>query len=236
MKTKVILFDLDGTLLPMDQNLFVKAYFGGIARRLAARGYEPNKLIEGIWKGTGAMIKNNGAKFNEEVFWDTFAALFGEKARADEPYFEQFYVEDFDKVQTSCGFDPKAAPTVAALKERGFRVALATNPIFPSIATEKRMRWAGLDKTAFELFTTYENSRYCKPNLEYYKEILAQLGVRAEECLMVGNDVAEDMVAAQLGMKVFLIPACLLNKNNADISVYPQGDFDDLLAYVDTLN
>ncbi|MBQ8446466.1 MAG: HAD family hydrolase [Clostridia bacterium] len=235
MKTKVILFDLDGTLLPMDQDRFVKAYFGGIARRLAPHGYEPNKLIDGIWKGTGAMIKNDGKKRNEEVFWDCFAVMFGEKARADEPYFEQFYVEDFDKVQPSCGFDPKAAPTIAALKEKGFRLALATNPIFPSIATEKRMKWAGLNKDDFELFTTYENSRYCKPNLEYYKDILAQLDVSAEECLMVGNDVSEDMVAEKLGMKVFLMPACLLNRENKDLSGYPKGDFDDLLAFVDGL-
>ncbi|MBQ8446141.1 MAG: HAD family hydrolase [Clostridia bacterium] len=235
MKTKVILFDLDGTLLPMDQDRFVKAYFGGIARRLAPHGYDPNKLIDGIWKGTGAMIKNDGKKRNEEVFWDCFAVMFGEKARADEPYFEQFYVEDFDKVQPSCGFDPKAAPTIAALKEKGFRLALATNPIFPSIATEKRMKWAGLNKDDFELFTTYENSRYCKPNLEYYKDILAQLDVSAEECLMVGNDVSEDMVAEKLGMKVFLMPACLLNRENKDLSGYPKGDFDDLLAFVDGL-
>ncbi|MBQ8342765.1 MAG: HAD family hydrolase [Clostridia bacterium] len=235
MKTKVILFDLDGTLLPMDQDRFVKAYFGGIAKRLAPYGYEPNALINGIWKGTGAMIKNDGAKSNEEVFWDVFASMFGDKARADEPKFEQFYIEDFDKVQLSCGFDPKAAPTIAALKAKGYRLALATNPIFPSIATEKRMKWAGLDKSDFELFTTYENSRYCKPNLEYYKEILSRLGVSAEECLMVGNDVSEDMVVEKLGMKVFLMPACLLNRENKDLSVYPQGDFDDLLAFVDGL-
>ncbi len=235
MKTKVILFDLDGTLLPMDQDRFVKAYFGGIAKRLAPHGYEPNKLIDGIWKSTGAMIKNDGKKRNEQVFWDCFASTFGEKARADEPNFEQFYIEDFDKVQVSCGFDSKAAPTIAALKAKGFRLALATNPIFPSIATEKRMKWAGLNKDDFELFTTYENSRYCKPNLEYYKDIVVQLGVSAEECLMVGNDVSEDMVAEKLGMKVFLMPACLLNKENKDLSVYPQGNFDDLLAFVDGL-
>ena len=235
MKTRVILFDLDGTLLPMDLSVFIKAYFGGIAKRLAVHGYDPNALVDGILKGTGAMVKNDGTKSNEEVFWDTFARLFGEQSRADEPKFNQFYVEEFDKVQSSCGFDPKAATTVKALKERGFKVALATNPIFPSIATQKRMRWAGLDKDDFELFTTYENARYCKPNLEYYKDILAQLNVSAEECLMVGNDVAEDMVAENLGMKVFLMPACLLNKDGKDISGYPQGDFDDLLAYVDSL-
>jgi len=235
MKTKVILFDLDGTLLPMDQTKFVKAYLGGLAKRLAPHGYEPNTLADAIWKGMYAMITNDGAKRNEERFWEAFALAFGEKAREDEPYFERFYIEDFDNVQTSCGFDAKAAETVKALKKKGFRLALATNPVFPSIATEKRMRWAGLDKSDFELFTTYENSRYCKPNLAYYQDILSKLNVSAEDCLMVGNDVAEDMIAKELGMKVFLMPAYLLNKDGADVSGYPQGNFDDLLAYVDGL-
>lgn len=49
------------------------------------------------------------------------------------------------------------------LKRRGFGVALATNPIFPSVATESRIRWAGLEPEEFALYTTYENTAYCKP-------------------------------------------------------------------------
>ena len=233
MSVKVVLFDLDGTLLPMDQSVFIKTYFGAIAKRLASYGYTQGALIDAIWKGTAAMIRNDGKKSNEAVFWDTFAEIYGDAVRDDEPYFEEFYVEDFDNVKVSCGFDPDAAETVQKIKEMGLRVALATNPIFPSIATEKRIAWAGLSPEDFELYTTYENSRYSKPNLEYYKDIVAKLGVPPEECLMVGNDVGEDMVAEKLGMKVFLMPACLINKAEEDISRYPQGDFSELLRYVE---
>ena len=52
---------------------------------------------------------------------------------------------------------------------------------------------------------------------------------------MVGNDVKEDMIAESLGMKVFLLTDCLINKEEKDISVYPNGDLNALLAYVDTL-
>ena len=232
---KMILFDLDGTLLPMDLNVFIKAYFGGIAKRLAARGYQADSLISAIWTGTAAMIKNDGKQTNEQVFWDKFAQLYGENAKADEPYFEEFYRLDFDKVQVSCGYNPKAAEAVNTIKQMGFRVALATNPIFPAIATQKRIAWAGLTPGDFELYTTYENSHYCKPNLAYYQEVISALGVSAEECLMVGNDVSEDMIAKQLGMKVFLLTDCLINKDQADISVYPNGSFDQLLEYVKTL-
>ena len=232
MNIKVVLFDLDGTLLPMDQDVFVKSYFGLLARKLAVHGYESEKLIGAIWSGTGAMVENDGSKNNEAAFWDKFCEIYGEDAKKDMPLFEEFYANDFAMVQHSCGHDPKAPETVYMLKNRGLRVALATNPIFPAIATKQRIAWAGLDPSVFDLYTTYENSRYCKPNLEYYKDIINSLGVEASECLMVGNDVGEDMVAEKLGMKVFLLTKCLINKTKADISLYPNGDFSDLLNYI----
>ena len=235
-KIKVVLFDLDGTLLPMDQDVFVKAYFGGIAKKLAARGYKPEELINAIWVGTKAMIKNVSQKTNEEVFWDTFAEIYGEEKREDEVYFEEFYKTDFDNVQISCGFNEKAADAVGKIKDMGFKVALATNPIFPAIATRKRIAWAGLKPEDFELYTTYENSRRCKPNPEYYMDIINALGVEAEECVMVGNDVTEDMVAATLGMKVFLLKDCLINKEEKDLYTFPQGSFDELIEFIKNIN
>jgi len=181
------------------------------------------------------MIRNTGERTNEAAFWDVFAEIFGEASRKDEPQFEQFYAGEFDKVREVCGYNPMAAETVRKLKRGGMRVVLATNPIFPAIATQRRMRWAGLEPEDFELYTTYENIGYCKPNPDYYKEIIARLGVAAEECIMVGNDVEDDMVAEKLGMKVFLMPECLINKENVDITQYPHGDFEKLMYYIDTL-
>ena len=119
------------------------------------------------------------------------------------------------------------------LHEKGIRVILATNPIFPAVATESRIRWAGMEPSDFEFYTTYENINYCKPSLEYYKEILNRLDLRAEECLMVGNDVGDDMVARHLGMQVFLLTEDLINYGNTDISEFPNGDFDALTGFID---
>ena len=235
MSITTILFDLDGTLLPMDQDSFVRAYFGLLAAKLGPHGYEAQPLIKAIWAGTAAMVKNDGSKTNEAAFWDYFAGLYGENARADEPIFAEFYHTDFQKVQDVCGFDPRAAETVAALKDMGFTLVLATNPIFPAIATESRMRWAGLNQQDFVHYTTYENSSYCKPNPNYYREVLSRIGVSPENCLMVGNDATEDMVAESLGMKVFLLTDCLINKQGKDISAYPHGSFDALMDYIRTL-
>lgn len=235
-KITTILFDLDGTLLPLDQEIFTKIYFGSIAKKLAPLGYNPEELINAIWTGTKAMVKNVGEKTNEEVFWDSFASIFGDEKRADEKHFHQYYVEDFDQVKACSTKNPSASKIVNKAKELGFKLALATNPIFPAIATEKRIAWAGLNKEDFEFITTYENSNHCKPNLAYYLDILNKLGVTVEECLMVGNDVTEDMVAEKLGMKVFLLTDCLINKENKDISMYPHGNFEDLQNFIEKLN
>lgn len=232
---KTVLFDLDGTLLPMDQDNFVKVYFKNLAVKLAPHGYDPQKLIEGIWAGTGAMVANDGKRLNEQVFWDKFAKIFGDRVYGDKDKFEEFYRNDFAKAREVCGFNPLAAEVVHRLKDKGVRVVLATNPIFPAIATEQRIRWAGLEPSDFELYTTYENIGYCKPNLSYYKEILDRIGCKPEEALMVGNDVSEDMIASKLGMQVFLITDCLINKHNEDINNYPNGDFNKLMEFVGNL-
>jgi FMN phosphatase YigB (HAD superfamily) len=58
---KYILFDLDGTLLPMDQNVFVHDYFSRLARHIAPIGYPPETLFQNLWKGVGAMVMNDGS-------------------------------------------------------------------------------------------------------------------------------------------------------------------------------
>ena len=227
---KAVLFDLDGTLLPLDQDEFVKGYFRLLAKKLAPYGYEPDKLVKAVWHGTGAMIQNDGSCTNEVVFWKDFTNIFGEQARAHEPVFAEYYEKDFQQVKNSCGYTPKAAEIVRSLKAAGVRVALATNPVFPAIATESRIRWAGLEPEEFELYTTYENIGFCKPNLDYYREILRRMELDAADCLMVGNDVDEDMVAGKLGMEVFLLTDHLINKSGTDINAFPHGSFDDLSA------
>ena len=235
MRITTILFDLDGTLLPMDQDVFINAYFGGLVKKLTPHGYGKDELVNAIWSGTKAMIKNTGEILNEEAFWNEFCRIVGNKLKDDIELFDDFYANDFCRVKDACGYDPRAKETIRSIKALGFRVALATNPLFPSTATEQRIAWAGLSHSEFEHFTTYENSHYCKPNLNYYKEVMEKLGVCAEECLMVGNDVDEDMIAETLGARVFLLTDCLINKSNKDISVYPHGSFNELLDYVKQL-
>lgn len=230
MDINTILFDLDGTLLPMDQEKFVNVYFKMLAAKLVPYGYEPQQLINAILAGIEAMIKNDGSQLNEDAFWKRFVDIYGDKVLADKPAFEDFYKNEFQDARSFCGFNPKAEETVRLLKDKGYRVVLATNPLFPSIATESRIRWAGLEPSEFDLYTTYENTSYCKPNLDYYRDILKRINCRPEECLMVGNDVGEDMVVEALGMQAFLLTDCLINTQKKDITAYLHGSFEQLLS------
>ncbi len=229
---KAVLFDLDGTLLPLEQDVFIQTYFDGLVKHLAPHGYDPDTLVRSIWAGTKAMIQNDGAATNEEVFWNNFAAFFRPEARRDEPLFDEYYRTEFQKVREVCGCDPMAKTILELLHSAAIPAILATNPLFPAVATHSRIRWAGLQPEDFALITTYDNSRHCKPNLAYYRDILEQLDLDAADCIMVGNDVDEDMIAQQLGMKVFLLTDHLLNKKDTDITRWPHGGFDSLHRFL----
>ena len=236
MKLNTILFDLDGTLLPMpDQELFLKAYMKALAGRIAPLGYEPKKLIDTVLRGTGAVIANNGEETNEKVFWKFFCGVFGEEALHHLPVFEEFYRNEFQQVSVTCGCDARAAKLIAALTDKGYRLVLATNPLFPAVATHSRVRWAGMRAEDFEWITTYENSSFCKPNVRYYEEVVRKLSLDPAQCLMVGNDVREDMIAGKLGMKTFLLTDNLINREGEDIEKYPHGSFEELEMYIGQL-
>lgn len=235
MKTKYILFDLDATLLPMDQNEFIKAYFTSLIKYLVPLGFEPQKLYQSIWNSIMAVVSNDGKCTNEEKFWNEMSGYYGSNIRDSEPFYIDYYVKHFDKNKAVCGYNESSNIVIKKAKEKGIKIVLATNPVFPRIATEARMRWAGIDDHDFIYITTYENSHYCKPNLKYYEEILNVIGATAEECLMVGNDAFEDMVASTIGMKVFLLTDCLINTKNVDISKFSNGSFKELIEYIENL-
>ena len=232
---RAVLFDLDGTLLPMDQDRFVKGYISSMAAYLLPYGYDPKALIRALTLGTEAMYKNDGSKSNEECFWDAFNQIFQRDCRKDMDIFEDYYRTGFQKVQEECGFLKEASAVIQAVKGKDLRPVLATNPLFPAIATHSRARWAGLDPEDFSHITTYENSHFCKPTAAYYQEILDVLGLSSDECLMVGNDADEDLAAMELGIPCFLLTDCLINRSGRDISNIPQGSFAQLMGFLERI-
>lgn len=229
---RAVLFDLDGTLLPLNEKLFIELYFGKLGKKFTAFGYDPKSIVNAVWAGTKAMLENDGTNTNEEVFWPAFFR----HVEGDHDFFEStflnFYTYDFDIIQMALNPSTTPRKIIDELKRKGYLVLLATNPLFPRIATEKRIRWAGLDPTDFEFVTTYENFSYSKPNLGYYKSLLEKHHLNACECLMVGNDAHEDMISSTLGLDVFLLTDCLNNEFEIDINQYKNGSMDCLYEYI----
>ncbi len=235
MAIKYIFFDLDGTLLPMEQERFVSDYAGRLAGMMGRLGFDPKDVVDGLWAGVGAMVQNRSDQRNDAVFWQAMRKVVGDRVMDHLEEIDRFYLTDFQEVRHVCGFTPAAKETVDTLKAMGYTLVLATNPLFPRVATESRVRWAGLEPEDFAHITVFDNSYRCKPTTEYYEEVLRAVGARPEEVLMVGNDAKEDMAAQALGMQVFLLTDCLINSENRDISGYPQGGFGELMEYVKTI-
>lgn len=232
---KVVLFDLDGTLLPMNQDVFVGRYLKELGIKGAELGYGAQELVQIVLAGLEVMIANDGTMTNEERFWELFMATYGGERKKHTEVFENFYQNEFSRVADGTSPTPLANEAIQVLKPKGYELVLATNPIFPKVATLERMRWAGLDPRDFSLITTFENSTFAKPNLDYYREILTKLEARPEECLMVGNDVQEDISVAELGMDVFLVTDDLINSAGEDHSHLPQGNRQEMLLYLQKL-
>lgn len=225
-----VLFDLDGTLIPMDMEEFTSTYFGELAKKMESCGHDREKTIKSIWAATKEMIVNDGSCSNMDRFWQSFEQQLGPKVQELKGPLDEFYRVEFDEVGRVTKPNPYARKLVDALKQRGYTLILATNPLFPMDANIKRMNWVGLTTEDFLMVTSYENSSYCKPSLGYYEEILEKSGKKPESCVMIGNSVTEDLVAKQCGIDCFLVTDCIENAH-VDYSGFPQGSFKELFNF-----
>ena len=209
---KAVFFDLDGTLLPLNEEEFTKIYFGLLSKRMIPLGYEPEELISVIWAGTKAMYKNDGSKTNEEVFWDVFKSHYGIEKMKDKEYIDEFYTNEFRKTKESCEENPLAKDIISFCKDNNLLVVLSTNPIFPKTGTMTRMSYIGLNEEDFDYVTYYENSSYCKPNPMYFKKLLNKFNLKPEEVIVFGNNTYEDGECAKLcGIECFVVGNYVIN-------------------------
>lgn len=230
-----ILFDLDGTLLPLDQDQFIQDYFSRFVVKGQDLGYSPKLLLAALQRGITAMVLNDGSLSNKERFDRVFEEVSGIAAAEFNERFAPFYEHEFSLLRRHASPSPLAREIVQEVKRKGYTVVLATNPLFPWQGTEARLGWACLESGQFSLVTTYEDFHYAKPNLGYYRQILQTLGQEASSCLMVGNDVEEDMIAQGLGMDVYLVTDYLINSKNKDIAGYRTGSLQELATFIKEL-
>ncbi|QIK69904.1 HAD family hydrolase [Erysipelothrix sp. HDW6C] len=229
---KTILFDLDGTLLPLDNKEFETSYITSITS-FVKDILEPRKMAESLWQASAVMVQSNDdTKTNEEVFYGEFDKLVG-KETSDKllAVLDDYYSTGFDVVKDITFIDDNVVEAVRYLKEKGHKVILATNPMFPKMATDKRILWAGFTPEDFDYVTRFEVDHFCKPNPSYYQEIMRINNLDPKECVMIGNDVQEDMMAKSLGMDAWLIDDNLIHRGG-EMTFDWRGSRQDLLAHI----
>lgn len=229
---ETIFFDLDGTLLPIDMDSFLKEYFERLGHFAAERGYDSERILHAVNEGVRSMVQP-AETMNDIRFWKTFERLSGIPREEMEPILMEFYATSFDRIGDEIVPDPTAAEVVKELKEKGYQLFLTTMPLFPRIAVEARLRWAGIDDPSlFDRITTYDNSHATKPFSEYYAENIALADGSAERVLMVGNNTQDDLACCTLGPDAFLVTDWLIDPIGFDYQNMKHGSLADLLAFV----
>ncbi|HZJ85300.1 MAG TPA: HAD family hydrolase [Syntrophomonadaceae bacterium] len=234
---EAILFDLDGTLLDIDMNYFIPKYFEKMMVMAQDFGIDQvKKMAEQIYKSTDVMISNvNSELTNEEVFMQDFLYKFNHLTKDEAmDFFDHFYAHGFPKLSHHSKPFMGVPEMMAKIFARDVKVVIATNSVFPRPAIVERMNWAGVDNFDYQLITSYEVMHFCKPWPEYYEEIAQIIGVQPKNCLMVGNDIGEDLAAGKVGMKTYLVKDRLIDKG-IDLKPDYSGNLVDLFEFMDRI-
>ena len=198
-----ILFDLDNTLILFDEARFYQEYFRSI-ETLFTDLMPADTFRKRLITATHALLQNNGEMTNVEYFLKAFNEQSANRRDKLWNRFLHFYETEYDKIKVNVTLPDDLHETFDKIVRTGLKLVLATNPIFPFNVQTKRLAWAGLDHSHFDLVTHIENMSFCKPRIEYYLEICRKIDEPPEACLMVGNDPINDMIAARAGLKTYL--------------------------------
>ncbi|PLX98167.1 MAG: hypothetical protein C0622_11815 [Desulfuromonas sp.] len=228
-----VLFDLDGTLLQAQMTEFIPRYVHALASYCADK-IDPQRFEKSLLHGIRRLIniEGDGRHTNEERLYIILADELGmapELLQESLAYFEQNGLEDLHELIHPV---PAAQQIVAACNAHDIPLVLATNPVFPRFMIDARMRWAGLEASSFTHVTSYENSRYCKPQLGYFRDIAELLGLEPEQCLMVGNDLSHDLAAVGVGMTAYLVDTWLVEREGPSWPCEYRGDHAALRRFL----
>lgn len=226
-----VLFDLDGTVLPLDMELFMKIYFTEMEKVFIDQT-DYGKISKNIWAATQEVVSNVEPISNEEVFMEAYGKLIEGDLQEHKRRFDSFYDEGFLKTKAAVVESDWMKKSIHILKKKGYELVLATNPIFPLKAIEHRIQWAGMKPEDFSYISCFEKNNYCKPQLQYFTEVIHGVGKSPKECMMVGNDVQEDMIAGKLGLKTFLIHDHIIHRTSDPIVADYQGNYENFYQFV----
>lgn len=218
MTYKAILFDLDGTLMPITNEDFQKVYLSSLAEKLSPY-IEPKLMLNAMWQSLEVMMNDQSQKMNDRVFFKHMNQLLGKDlVETLTPEFEAYYLNEFKVLKDALDSNHEMVETISYLKNKGYDLIVATNPMFPAVAVEQRIKFSGLKVDDFKYVSNFELHSATKPNVKFYEEVLEINNLKPEECLMIGNDMQEDMVVKHLGMDGWIITDYLITNGEKDIS------------------
>jgi FMN phosphatase YigB (HAD superfamily) len=225
---KFVLFDLDGTLVRLDLEFFFAKYMGALSPHFSGL-MPPKQFHEALLRSTGHMAANTDPSLTTlEAFWRSFVVATGRERLELEPIFTRFYAEESPRLRPPEAATPEARRLVQAVIDRGYTPVIATNPLFPRIAIQERLCWADCADFPYAYITNGEEMHYCKPNPDFFTELLSRLGANPEDCLMIGNDAEEDLVAAKLGLTTALVTDLLIDRGQSGLIPDWRGSLSEL--------
>ncbi|MDY0189252.1 MAG: HAD family hydrolase [Desulfuromonas sp.] len=229
-----VLFDLDGTLLDVDMHRFVPMYLNCLAQSIAV-DIDSERFVRVMIECTMERLRSDdGSQTNEEFFLAVAQRDLQISAEQFLQGLQTFYREHMDKLQPLITSSPMARQLICMCKRLGLEVIIATNPVFPRPLVDARLKWGGIGDCDYLLVTSSENSRYCKPNPNYFSAILTEIGREAHTCLMVGNDTEQDLSAAEVGITTFLVDTWMIDRGSPFVPDH-RGSHIDLYNFIDQL-
>jgi len=201
-----VLFDLDETLLATHMDRFIPVYFRMLGQALSHLGSQ-EKVISQLQYAVDKMNANQDpGKTLQEVFAENFYPPLGTTEQACQSILHTFYQEEYPKIKPVTQVKPEASELIRWCQSEGMTIAIATNPLFPQIATRQRITWADLDPGDFALFTAYDDFHFTKPHLAYYAEVLGRLGWPEAPVVMIGDNLGHDLFPMDtIGAETFWI-------------------------------
>ena len=233
---RAIFFDLDGTLLPMEIDEFMRTYFEALGAYVARFGVAPEAFMAGMKAGIKNMAAHDDGRPNSDAFWEGWFAHVDADACDWATELDRFYEVEFGAIGAGVVPNPAAARAVDALASKGYPLVLATMPMFSERAVRWRLEWAGVDPGRFSRLTNFANSTSVKPKPSYYAENLAAAGLRGADVLMVGNNTVEDLGIRSLGADAFLVTDHLLDPTDGfDLGGAKHGTIEEFAAWAEAL-
>jgi FMN phosphatase YigB (HAD superfamily) len=233
-----LLIDLDDTLLVNSIEAFQPAYLKALGKHLSAY-FPADKMIRQLLVATERMIQNQDpGRTLEETFDQAFYPALGVKKEDLTAAIDAFYAEVFPTLRGLTRPKEEALRFVDHAVSKGYRLVIATAPLFPRTAIMQRLEWAGItpDRYPLSLVTTYENFHFTKPNPAYYAEILSQLGCPEGPIVMVGNSLSDDIApAASLGLGTYWLSPDHILPPSGDTRPDRWGNLENLDNWLDQL-